>query len=244
MVFRPYPVLSLFAAAIFAACIALGVWQLQRTAWKRGLIADFEKTAAAPPLDIEEALCGGGDPVGRVVAAEGVIHGPPSVGNDLRMYGQDELGQAGWKHLSAVGPPACMADEGALIVETGFEPFQPDPSAGEGLAVAQALPARLVVTAWPQKPPFAAANTPDENDWHWFDGPAMGDRLGAPLNTSVYLAVFSGRTPERLVRTPPATHIGYAATWFGMAAALVLIYGAFHARAGRLRFSSGKKPPP
>jgi surfeit locus 1 family protein len=59
------------------------------------------------------------------------------------------------------------------------------------------------------------------------------------LNNRFYLRAFNGQLPDKLTRTPPVTHYGYAVTWFGMAIAFLVIYAAFHARAGRLRFGKG-----
>jgi surfeit locus 1 family protein len=85
---------------------------------------------------------------------------------------------------------------------------------------------------------FAAANSPETNDWHWFDAAQMAAALGvSQINDQLYLAAMPETMPLHLTRTPPATHIGYSATWYGMAMAFVVIYAVFHARAGRLRFT-------
>jgi surfeit locus 1 family protein len=103
----------------------------------------------------------------------------------------------------------------------------------------RSLADRYVVTQWPTKGAMEAANAPKTNDWHWFDVQRMAYALDTPkLNDRYYLAPFSGQLPDALARVPAAQHYGYAITWFGMAAALLVIYAAFHARAGRLRFSS------
>jgi cytochrome oxidase assembly protein ShyY1 len=65
----------------------------------------------------------------------------------------------------------------------------------------------------------------------------MARFLGVPaINDRLYLTALQKGLPEHLARTPPATHYGYAITWFGMAIVFVVIYAVFHARAGRLRF--------
>ena len=94
---------------------------------------------------------------------------------------------------------------------------------------------RFLFEAWPAKPMMAAENSPQRNEWHWFDGPAMSAFLGAgPIDQRYILARLDG-LPDFLTRTPPSGHIGYAVTWFGMAIAFAVIYALFHARAGRLR---------
>lgn len=41
---------TLLVAAAVAVMIGLGVWQLQRAAWKNGLIAQYERAARLPPI--------------------------------------------------------------------------------------------------------------------------------------------------------------------------------------------------
>jgi surfeit locus 1 family protein len=230
MHFRPFPVLTLFAIPGLAALLWLGAWQVSRAEWKSGLISDFERAATEEPVSLDDALCGpDGDPIGKVVAIN------EAEGLQLRVFGQSAAGQAGWR-IYQVAHPACSSSTGGVLVETGFEPFQ----IGEEPRSAPARPAntagKYIVEPWPRRSPFAAENAPERNEWHWFDASAMSDFLNAgPIEQNVVLAKLEGM-PADLTRTPPATHIGYAVTWFGMAIALVVIYGVFHARAGRLRF--------
>ncbi len=230
MYFRPYPVLTLVAIPALAILVWLGMWQLDRAKWKAGLIEDFQRAAEASPASLDDALCGPEErPIGKVVAmgeANGV---------QLRVFGQNAAGQPGWR-IFQTAHPACSSSPGGVLAETGFEPLQ----LGEGPASAPAVPAYLagkfIVEPWPGRSVFAAENAPQRNEWHWFDGAAMSDFLGAgPIDQRFILARLDGM-PAHLIRTPPATHIGYAVTWFGMAIALAVIYAIFHARAGRLRF--------
>jgi len=236
MYFRPLPVLTVLAIPVLATLLWLGSWQLDRATWKTGLIADFEKQAAAEPLSLDGALCAGGDPVGRVIGGGQVTQFMPSADDApiVRMFGGNEKGDAGWRLLVAGQPPACIAQLGALIVSAGFEPIP-------GGKPVRSVADRYVVTQWPAKGAMEAANAPAANDWHWFDAPAIAKALEVPkVNDRFYLAPFSGQLPDALSRVPPAQHYGYAITWFGMAAALLVIYAAFHARAGRLRFNSDR----
>lgn len=225
MLFRPYPVLTVLAVPILAALVWLGFWQSGRATWKADLIAGFELAARAEPVPLQAAVCGEGDATGRVVADHG------ATGPVLRVFGHNAAGAAGWRLVQAA--PGCGGE--ALLVETGFEPL----IIGDRPAVTgQDAPAtRFMIKAFPGRSFMSAANLPDRNEWHWFDAGAMAQALGVSAIDARYIVVpFSG-LPDYLARTPPSRHVGYAVTWFGMAAAFVLIYAAFHARAGRLRFS-------
>jgi surfeit locus 1 family protein len=54
---RAFPwVLTVLAAAAFAVLVSLGVWQMQRLAWKEDLLARIEAARTAPPVSLDEAL--------------------------------------------------------------------------------------------------------------------------------------------------------------------------------------------
>lgn len=238
MYFRPYLILTLIAIPALALLVTLGVWQLQRAEWKAGQIADFEASKTETPVQsLDEALCGSADrsrPISGPVVVADMLMSWPSAGATFRMYGQDESGAAGWRHLVVSVPPDCIADKGRVLVEGPFETFLP--GGRQALIDPGPAPARYAITSWPEKPIFALGNTPAKNDWHWFDAKAMSDYLDVPINSGLYLAIQPDALPAHLARTPPETHYGYAITWFGIAIAFVVIYALFHARAGRLRF--------
>ncbi|MBI1359523.1 MAG: hypothetical protein GC155_04470 [Alphaproteobacteria bacterium] len=237
MSFRPLPVLTLLTIPMLAALIWLGVWQIQRAQWKAGLIADYEKMSASTPEPLDEVLCSAKS------SADGMI-GRPVAGADvrsdmlskalpgfIRMFGQNAAGDSGWLLLAAAPAPQCLGEP--VLIEAGFETLNHVQTI---YAEQPHAPARYLVEPWPHRNMFAPANAPDVNDWHWFDGPAIAAHLGAPaLNDEIYLSVVAG-LPDELTSVPPSRHIGYAVTWFGMAIALLVIYGIFHVRAGRLAF--------
>ena len=50
---------TLVVAAAVAAMIGLGIWQLQRAAWKERLLAEYAGAAALPAVDLDPLLDGG-----------------------------------------------------------------------------------------------------------------------------------------------------------------------------------------
>src|SRR5262249_18554559 len=137
-------------------------------------------------------------------------------------------------------PPPCLAGAGLVIYEAGFETLD---HAKTFYATVANGPDRYRVLAWPAKSMFAPKNYVGANDWHWFDAGAIATALGVPrINDRYYLAVVTG-LPDELASVTPARHWGYAITWFGMAAAFVVIYAVFHMRAGRLSFRKGAGSP-
>jgi surfeit locus 1 family protein len=231
MFFRPYPLLTVLALPIVAALVWLGMWQSDRAGWKADLIDRFQRASEAPPVPVADAICRDDDAAGRVVAR------PPVSGQALRVFGQNAAGAPGWRTFQAT--PGCGTGDPPVLMQTGFEALE----IGDlPFATPKSVSAdRYMVEPFPSRAFMAAGNLPDRNEWHWFDAPAMARGLGLDaIDTRYILVPFEG-LPDHLTRTPPSRHVGYAVTWYGMAAAFVLIYAAFHARAGRLRFS---KPGP
>lgn len=53
---------TMIVAAAVAVMVALGVWQLQRAAWKERLLAELQAAQALPPVDLDRALAAGATP--------------------------------------------------------------------------------------------------------------------------------------------------------------------------------------
>ena len=63
--------------------------------------------------------------------------------------------------------------------------------------------------------------------------PVITSYYADALRTSEVLTLPIGAKTELNLRN---AHLSYAMTWYGIALALVGVYGAFHYQAGRLRF--------
>ena len=50
---------TLFVAAAVATMIGLGVWQLQRSAWKEAMLAEYSRAMAMPAVDLDPLLASG-----------------------------------------------------------------------------------------------------------------------------------------------------------------------------------------
>ena len=91
---------------------------------------------------------------------------------------------------------------------------------------------------------FVPENDPDAGFWFTLVPTQIIDYVGVPapvitgyyadaLRTSEVLTLPIGAKTELNLRN---AHLSYAMTWYGIALALVGVYGAFHYQAGRLRF--------
>ncbi len=105
-----------------------------------------------------------------------------------------------------------------------------------------ARPQSWRIDALPRPGQFASGNDPDTNQWYIFDRNMMARALGTdPDQVLDRWARADLGLPASLAQTPPARHLGYALTWFGLAAALIGVYLALHIARGRLSWQATQK---
>lgn len=92
---RPPVLPTLIVACAVAVMIALGVWQLQRMAWKNGLLESYAAAQGLPPIAWPARVDRQAPPLFRQSAADcrTVIDWRSASGRNLK-------GQAGWVHIA------------------------------------------------------------------------------------------------------------------------------------------------
>jgi surfeit locus 1 family protein len=219
--------LTVLTLCMLALLVGLGVWQIQRLAWKEGLIAEIETRTKAPPVGLQSALATArdGDVSYTRVKAEGRLL------NDKERYLFTTAdGAVGWDVIT----PLKTADGDVLLVNRGFVPDAlRDPSTRkegepEGLVTVTGL-ARLPET----QGSFTPDNEPARNRWFWRDLPGMAASMFpgesfklAPFFLDAEKSDVPGGWPlggqTRL--DLPNNHLQYAITWFALAAAIGILY--------------------
>lgn len=228
---RPVALLVLAALAVAALC-GLGVWQLQRLAWKEALIAERAARLQSPPLPLAEAIDRartGGDVDHLMVRLEGRF-----APQTLRQF-STRGGPAAWElvspFISTAGEVVLVA-RGALADGEKILPLPP-----EGLVTLEG-----VVRRHELRGVFTPENAPEKNQWYWWDIPAMARAAGLPEQPGPVLAVDQLRpAPPGLAPLAPMLnlsnrHLGYALTWFGLAATLIAVTAAY--------VLAGRRAPP
>lgn len=225
-----FPVgLTVATAIAFALLVSLGVWQLQRLKWKEGILAHVAALQSAKPAPLGPVLDGvaqGRDADFTRVKATcpGLAHAP-----FLELYALHEGGQAGVRLISAC--PVASASYRTILVDRGFLPDTT--TARPKVDAADAAPVPL--TGVLRKPERASFLAPKNRNGHWFtrDIPAMARSLDAAQAAPVILMAETSSNPEIAALDPspiptniPNRHFEYALTWFGLAAALLGVYGA------------------
>lgn len=219
-----------------ALLLGLGVWQTQRAEWKRGVIADLEARLAAPPRAVDGSETPGPDDYARAVAVGRYVSAGPQARylTSLRPHGP------GFRLIAAFELESGIR----ILVDRGFAPE----SAAAGLAEPPLGRLRLSgVLRWPSE---TNAFTPEPNRERLMffarDVPALAEALGAapvmlvveaadPLEAAAP-AAEQGRWPQpgREKVSVPNSHVGYAVTWFSLAAIwlALTIYAGRRRRAG------------
>jgi len=230
---RPRSILlaSVVAMAGFALLIALGVWQIERKAWKEDLIDTLTARLSAPPQSLPPApqwptLDQAQDEFRRVsLHAEFVPGETALVYAAASAFRPDVSGQGYW-----VLAPARLADGGTIVVNRGFIP-------AERKDAVPAAPAGAVdivgVLRWPE-PIGMFTPPPDLAHGIWYSRDpvaiAAAKKWGAVAPFSVEQeAPQAPGAPQagRLVVQLPDNHLQYAITWFGLAAALAGVYAVW-----------------
>ena len=210
---RSLPVL-LAALPVLAVLLSLGVWQGRRLAWKTDLLERIALSEAGPavPLTASPAEFTKVRVTGRFLHEREALLGSAVRGN--------ALGARLVTPLEAEGLPPVMVDRGWVPVER------------QGAAIAR--PAGVVTVTGYVSPPqerdvFAARDDAAGRRFFTADPAAIGAGVGlAAVMTEMLVALAEPGAPRGALPAPAETlprpansHLGYAITWYGLAAALV-----------------------
>jgi len=218
--FRPLPMLTLMAIAALVVLIMFGRWQ-----WDK-YVAESH-AAVEPPLEVTLS-----------------DYQPMPAGVQL-VYGPLESAP-GWRVLIPVASGGRVT-----FVDAGYEQGVDAPD-WRTVRIPGSLAHGVAITGVSVRPgvsgAFTPAADPERRIWYALDlaGMAAAAGLQGEVETASFVALpyigADGRPiPNpfvlgRMDNTPPAQHLGYALTWWGLAIVLIGIYFAYHVSAGRLRF--------
>ena len=229
--FRPTLIGSLAAGLALAVLLGLGVWQLQRLAWKTALIAELTERSQAQAVELPPAV-----PPETMVYRRVYLSGRFLPDRELRSAPRNLVKRPGLY----VYAPFELDDGRQIIVERGWLPQRlEDPSArADDLPGGRlAFEAVLLRDGWQGSEWLRPANDPGKNVWHYVDSLEMAAAAGLELPVpGVYVAVLPGQLPGEypLAREPGVDlrndHLEYAITWFSLAGILIVIYLLYHLR--------------
>lgn len=241
MYFRPFFWLSFASLPSLAILIMLGVWQLDRLAWKTELIDRFNQRAEARPAP---------PPIKGADLAQMEFQNLALVGrffHDQEIYlnGKTYEGNAGFHVITPF-----QTEEGLVIlVNRGWVSEKYRLPESRPFSVSdEILPIKGILRLPQKKGYFVPENEPARGFWFTIMPDEIADYLKIDgVITSYYVDQL--RTAEKIT-LPIAgkaridvrnAHLNYALTWFGIALSLIGVYLAYHINEGRLGITKPKK---
>lgn len=225
--FRPGLWPTVATLLILPALIGLGNWQLERAAWKQGLIDAQLESARQAPQPLMEALDSGGPLAFRAVTVAGQYDLEQQLLLDNRIY----KGRAGYHVLT---PLRLAGREQVVLVNRGWLPM------GQSRAVLPDLPGPEMealisgtITRLPEK--VFRLDSQEEQVRGWpqvvqqINFGEIGQRLGyvlLPVVIQLDPVAAHGFTRDwkPVYGIVPDKHRAYAMQWFTLVLVLVLIY--------------------
>ena len=197
-----------------AVLLGLGTWQVQRLQWKNALIADLAARLAAAPVGWPADLS---DPAGLAFLRVRV-RGAFDHEAELHLLSRTRDGAVGL-HLMT---PLRLATGEVVLVDRGWVADADDPAIARPAGPVEVEGALRLFEA-PGR--FTPANDAAGNAWFYPDRAAMAAAAGVGEVAAVYIGAINDGLPAG---DPPGinlrnNHLGYAITWYGLAAALVVV---------------------
>jgi surfeit locus 1 family protein len=213
-----------------ALLVALGVWQLHRLAWKEALIASADARAHSVPVALpapaDWARLDPADYEYRRVEATGVY----DLSNQEFVFTSMEDTRGPYSGVGyLVMTPLRLADGASVIVNRGFVPENMKAAAAKGPQGETKVVG--LMRASERRNLFTPADEPDRGVFFTRDAEGLATAMRLGPHAPFTLDAEAGPDPlpqggeTRL--TFVNNHLGYAFTWFGMAAALAGVYGVW-----------------
>ena len=214
---------ALSTLAMLAVLLFLGTWQVQRLAWKSALLAALDAAEKSPAVPLSAH-----PPAFARVRAEGTFQSAHLAwyGIEVRSVGAATIGGARW--LDVLFQPGAAP----VLVDRGWVP---DVIARNPPPVIAAHAAVIEGYVRPPEPAGLFTPAPDLLRRHFYalDPAVIGPALGVP-DLAPYVLVAMGPAPvsgypdpARTMPRPTNNHLVYAATWYGLALILLVIFAIY-----------------
>ncbi len=224
--------LSALAVAAIGILAGLGVWQLQRMAWKDSLNAHIAARTGLEPVTLSSAI-DGWENTNDVEYRRVRFKGRFRHGSESHFYTVIE-GKTGWRIIT----PLETASGRIVMVDRGFVP---DAMKQPRMRAQGQLEGEQTIIGLARAPGiqnlFVPDNAPELNNWFWRDlkGMAAAALPASDLTRVVPFFVeqdvtsIPGGLPRGGVTRVVLTnnHLQYAFTWFGLAGALLAVFAVY-----------------
>lgn len=213
---------GIMTAVMMVVLLGLGTWQVHRLAWKRDILARIDRAEANDPVP----LTGTPEPytkvsvTGTFLTDRSATYGAfvettpsgPAMGTQIivpfrQTNGQMILVDRGWVPTARTSP---VEQPAGVVTVSGYVRY------GD-------------IAGW-----FSAKDDPAARQFYTLDPRAIAASLGQP-DMPAFLLVAVGPPlarevvdhipdPARHLPRPPNNHLSYVITWYGLAAALLIVF--------------------
>ncbi|MBT3330324.1 MAG: SURF1 family protein [Rhodospirillaceae bacterium] len=219
--------LTLFGLVLM---LYLGVWQLQRKAWKDGLIAEMAAGITAPPLSLAKHL----DELQKLNYRAVRLQGRFLHKLEAYLGPRVHQGQAGLHVLT----PFQMRDGPVVLVNRGWiPPNRRDPTTRTTGQVTGDVTLDGVLRSDLQQGPWTPDYDAKADQWFWYDISGISQNRKIDLISAVVqadstdipggLPIGGGAQPKL-----KNDHLQYALTWFSLSVVLLIVFIVSHRRKG------------
>lgn len=222
---------ALITIAALAVLISLGVWQLQRKEWKEALIAALERQVTAKPVPLppqSSDLLRGNAEFRRIWSRlEFVKDAKPALLYTGASALREDVKQPGY----FVFAPARLPDGRIVVVNRGYVPLDRQSETADAPSEITGYLRFPEASGW-----FVAPNDAKGEIWFIRDPQKMAELRGwgpvAPFYIDQEAPVPASGFPKpgKLTVHLRNDHLGYALTWFGLAAALAGVFAVWATR--------------
>ena len=229
------PLMALLALLGIAGLIALGIWQIERRAWKLALIDRVEQRIHAVPGPMPSpaswpAIDAASDEYRRVTVSGRFLHD-----RETLVQAVTEKGPGFW-----VLTPLQTADGTVVLINRGFvPPERRDPASRRDGNPATPVAITGLLRLTEPKGGFLRSNDTAANRWYSRDVEAIAAARGLPRTAPFFIDADATPNPGGYPRGGLTVvnfhnnHLIYALTWFGLA---IMLAGAFLRAAGGAAF--------
>jgi surfeit locus 1 family protein len=209
--------------------LAMGFWQVERLAWKEGLIAERTQALKTDPVLLPAEIADINNFNFRRVRMTGHYLS----GQDLYLQ---NINRNSVRGVDVITPFKRINGEGGniVLINRGWIPLRQTSKEEGGVSVpSDTLQITGIVRMGARgRNAFTPENQPDKASWYSVDPLAMAETLGIKTANLVIEVDLVSKLGDFPVSGPrhyelKNNHLSYALTWFSLAVALLVIFGLF-----------------